>query len=1108
MAKVFRIFKALNEKDTDWFTSDAIGRGIIDSIDVQETDGKKLPTSIPSPFAQIDLVRSSFITVNSEFIQHNVDLDSKKDAHQIVSNALDIGEILFNYNTFSSKLSIELWDKSESLKSLLNSSNSNHQHLGKTLELFLSSEDAGSFNFDKLDKIFILKYENQVIGGTSPKTLFFAAAEAFKVKVDIECGNDKMLDEYPLSLHKRDPDYIRYLFSLKNKKGFTENFPEVSDYLDNVLKTINVSDVDFSNELRTIKFSDNFQHLTLPNNSGIKLEVLPGFHLFQSKVKELDYSDFFINTTKNIAKKPLALPTESFTDRLRYTTDTWLSNTVVPTEDKRRLEDRTLPRVNLKYPYLTISDFLEDAIVKLPYKIDVKNYFAIKGFEQFLLPLKPMFFDYFSAEDILKKELVSIKERAGESIEVILKIPIQKGNYITYRKFYKTSTNAINNDSKFGKITDSNFTLGIYPFVSSKDVIIDYSVAVSETNKNHQIKSISLIDSIANKKIEVNIRKRSEEGTLYTKHNLANEFFDVIQVDAFGSKNILIPRMKLYDNTVQKFHFAIDFGTTNTHIEYLHSRGSLPETYKLDNEHFVFARDKSQEDLRGRALTSSQDSEAALTQELMDNSLGANQYEFPFRSVILENRSINYNNPNYLYGDVNIGFDYEKVAIREHLTRRSNLKWMHLDENFNNERVSMFIKQLLQLCKNKVLHNHGDLNNTTITWLYPTSMAYTHRTRFEEIWNEQFKKVFPNSDLKKLRSLPESIAPFYYYQSFEGLMNQTAPTVSIDIGGGTTDITIFEQNKPKLISSFKYAGNSIFGDGYNSNINANGFVKKYYAEFKTKLESNNEIASQELMILNEIFEKYQSSDDLSNFLFSLEDNFNLVSNDVNINYSKKLKNDDDLKIVFILFYSSIIYHVAQIMKAQGLAVPLNILFSGTASKTTKILDSNLSKLTTLFELIFNHVYDTKGTKVEIHTNDSPKVLTAKGALKSTETDLDLEQVIFSYLGDDKLQFNQKNTSYKDIDDSMIKSVEQNVQNFYKIMDSINTEMSFKKSFGVSQKSLEVFKNNRVQSLRDYILTGLEERKKDINDNDARVEETLFFYPFIGLLNKLASEVVA
>ena len=58
---------------------------------------KKLPTSIPSPFARIDLVRTAFAKVgddgNLEGLERN-GLATATDNHKLISDALDIWSVI------------------------------------------------------------------------------------------------------------------------------------------------------------------------------------------------------------------------------------------------------------------------------------------------------------------------------------------------------------------------------------------------------------------------------------------------------------------------------------------------------------------------------------------------------------------------------------------------------------------------------------------------------------------------------------------------------------------------------------------------------------------------------------------------------------------------------------------------------------------------------------------------------------------------------------------------------------------------------------------------------------------------------------------------------
>ena len=84
MGKVFRIHST-GASNKDWFSSNPIGSSIIDEILAQDKKGTKQPTSIPSPFARMDLVRTAFGKIANS---GNIDGDS--DNHKLVSDALDM----------------------------------------------------------------------------------------------------------------------------------------------------------------------------------------------------------------------------------------------------------------------------------------------------------------------------------------------------------------------------------------------------------------------------------------------------------------------------------------------------------------------------------------------------------------------------------------------------------------------------------------------------------------------------------------------------------------------------------------------------------------------------------------------------------------------------------------------------------------------------------------------------------------------------------------------------------------------------------------------------------------------------------------------------------
>ena len=107
MSKIFRLGEGSNTY-TDWNGSPSFPYNSNNRKKIQDPDGataKKEITSIPSPFARIDLVKNAFREVCESKI-----LDGQTIFHKMVSDAFDIGEIFFNIERYSDKVEIITWN--------------------------------------------------------------------------------------------------------------------------------------------------------------------------------------------------------------------------------------------------------------------------------------------------------------------------------------------------------------------------------------------------------------------------------------------------------------------------------------------------------------------------------------------------------------------------------------------------------------------------------------------------------------------------------------------------------------------------------------------------------------------------------------------------------------------------------------------------------------------------------------------------------------------------------------------------------------------------------------------------------------------------------------
>ena len=1018
MAKVFRLFQ---DKDLQHWEDrgEAYGREVIEKISNPDGDFSiKEPTSIPSPFARIDLVRTAF-----KYVVDKNELDGNTIYHKLISDCLDVGEMFFKIDSLGSKAQIRSWNKNTDLNILKNSTNPSHRLYGETLDLFLT-QDKDAYNFEALNKIYFIFYEHQIIGGTSPSTLYFTSANDLSFS-NITFGDDTLFDNKLKSLYKRESEYQKYIhFFFKANPELVSKMQDFNGYLEKNLKMLFTSNKELHDEIKQLEnksteiLKQEFNALYDPLDTGTtgdNLEII-GCWLRKKKIKDRgkvieDNSEFTIKSSKYSAgHKPLVLQ-NNFAQKLIYTDKSvpWNSNTQVPYFDNETdVNNRTLPGQLDKYPYLTVSDFLQPKIIRLVYPINKEKYWTGNiRFEtgdknkHFLLPITKKFFDFFDTSDLLRqmpdgKPMFELVVYTG-SVEAILRIPIKgHSNYVTFKRTYDNKGIVNNGEPDLlnnrGFIIENQFGLAIYPFVKTEyDENPFYRVMLLDRDITNDTKhyryDLSFHQNSDNESLEIK-DKKSRSNKLVDRVGISSSFyvlekgFDYIEVKHNDASGLVLPLFKEVGRGSETFTFAIDFGTTNTHIEYKIGNGN-PRPFEITKDDLQFAALFAPE-VKNDISTYS---EANFMYDLIPHEFlpelinKGSEFKFPQRTVLSETLKLNLNEATYSLADFNIPFTYEKYSKKQNAKVSTNLKWSNYTMNEEDRtRIEKFFEKLIFLIRTKVLLNNGNLNSTKLIWFYPSSMMAVRRDNLERTWKKLFQKYI--SKQSSPVKFSESIAPYYYFNKKGGIDSSDLPVAAIDIGGGTSDIVIYHQNEPKILTSFRFAANSIFGDAFNGSPDINGFVKKYLPVFQKLLTDNNLYDLQ--AVLKEIKEE-QSSEDIIAFFFSLENNKSIKDKNLqsNLSFNDKLANDDDFKIVFLIFYSSLIYHLAKLMKQKGMKAPRYLTFSGTGSKVISITDrgNDLNALQKITKLIFEKIYagDSIGT-IELKQHQEPKEITCKGGL--------------------------------------------------------------------------------------------------------------------------------
>lgn len=1123
MSKIFRLYKQGTNTYEDWNNSPAFPYNSTNRDTIDDPDGASARheiTSIPSPFARIDLVKNAFKEVCKPARDtHRIDLDGKSIFHKMVSDTLDVAEIFFNLDKYAGKIEVIKWDPDIMLSELENANIPGHKYLADALRKYMQS-DSRTYNFDKLINIYLINYidgpdEINIIGATSPATLFFSNANDLSFVKDIYFGEDKPFDSEYQPLYKRDFEFIKYLFALrKSIPDFAGLFPEFDNYLSETFKQL--SDPQKKIELNNVSAS-LFDDLNQISVKGIQqndfVEVL-GYYLYKKSDKPTtSSSDFIIQTEKSSEPLPLVLPVDAGNrySNLQYTTGKWGNSNRAPFKDiQSEISKRKLPFDGSVYPYLTISDFLEDSIVKVPHTLNNKNYFDghIKIEKQelaYLLPLKPIFFKYFSVEDLedtMKdgRPMFEMKLLAGDSVSVTLRIPIRgTGNitYIEYSRLYYNN-NSVDIENNAGNIIEMKFTGFIMPQVRFNN----------DADALYTVSCVQAYDSKIDFTLYKDERKlvlppktcRNEDQKILIKADnylVKGQNFDYIQVHNKDYQGILVPKFKLQRN-LETFEFAIDLGTSNTHIEF-RKDDETPQPFSISEadrqlcEMFIPHKNEFGylEDLQVET--------ELIEKDFIPEDIGSGDYKFPTRTVLSCSKTVDWSQSIDPFTLVNIPFTYDKRADLSYNNLKYDIKWGQGEDLIVME---SYVRTLMLIIRNKVLLNNGDLAKTKITWFYPVSMAPIRINRLRQTWDAAFKEYFGNGITN---SMTESAAPIqFFFKRYSTATN----LVNIDIGGGTTDIAFAKDRNIKYVTSFRFASNALFEDNFASYNKDNGILDFHKGKILKLLEEKN---------LSELVRVFNSSNNTSpanmaSFLFSLKENTLPRAAQINekfIDFNYILQEDNEFKIVFIVFYTSIIYHIAQITKSLGLEVPRHISFSGNGSKVVRVITTDTDVLAKYTKLIFEKVLgEPYGKELELlglKQDCNPKDSTCKGGIIGLVNE-DCQDKTIVFKSDCSGIIGETDT-YSSISESYKTMTVKAVEDFFKfVFDELNSSFKFDSNFGVDTSSLKVAKEVANKDLATFLEKGIAQRREEANEDD-KIEETFFYYPIKGVLHAMSNEIL-
>jgi len=1179
--KIFRIHTGGRNDISGWGSSNRLDDTAIDNIkdSIEDPDGtvQSSFSSIPSPFARFSILKTAlkYVSDNRDNQNH---LEGNTLYNKIVSNCLDVGELFFRFGDDQNIRIFEYAINNIDKRTVL----------GSALDLFLKRDKAKEvdpnnlgpdepqpdtkyfFNFNSFDKMYILEYRSVVIGGTSPVSMFWARENIQEIleKEGLAISNNGCkLFTSTRSLNERSLEYQLFIHEMFSQD---ENLRRKMHYFNEYVVRCRENNI---NNINNLMQNMGQRTLTTIEISGtecsIPISVLENCCL-QKYVLTVDdilnNSPLIIKPDFNIQGVRLPLVMHNFGNVAAFIgtvnppSNDYISTgvglpegTPVPYKDDRDIENRTLPGFNERnYPYVTLNDFFEDYIVETCYPVNDERFFYLKDHADFaspcyLFPIKETFFRYFKIATLTDSNisLRIIRDNANNisSIALKLKIPI-KGDtnrnrrYVEYTKnyTYKDIAGSVGKIMK-AKAETKEFCLTFFPFTkptANNPVVVSLS---SKGDKNYSLEFYNNYDNNQKLKDIDDVKDRQYVTDLepaFSHHYEVKKAFNLIKINVAQQYSaMIIPKLRNYDtiNSNSQFIFSVDIGTTNTHLECAID-GKVVDLDLFDHDYAanLFKYDSETQDKEKFGDTSL--GKIIFSEFFPSNNVFKNTMSFPLRSALWTKNGKSYDNAS-LYSDLGWDFLFEKRNDKLYDKTKKTVTGYKWSGGNSYNLMKKSIEQICQIIKNFVLERNGNPENIKIITFFPSSMASPHQNKLKQVWKEEIKNTIGIEEEKvekKFTWITESIAPVKFIEGLDAANFKGDGTiVSVDIGGGSTDIAIINNQEIWGTTSFQFAGDAIFGDYFAqaSTADRNHFAMKYYNICKPNLSQvlKDEHGKGDEEIRN------GKPEDLHSFLFSVEQ----------LNYGNKLKEDTGFAFTLLYFYSAILYHICEIIRKSqeikdltAITIPKSISFSGNGSKLLSLIsnlgDADLQKFTNNF---FENYFNKKDVVIELKTvknfidgtpdekkKRTPKTITALGGISFLKSIKEINPTncyadnskIFIYHPsglfyrindiDQGITFRDARTSKDHHVNEVVKLNEIYLKCIEIFKGSITTDRSYEKKIRDILNDYECIKKFYEAGI-NLLNDGVGERNTTENE---KLPETAFFLPIKGIIGKLLSEL--
>ena len=631
--------------------------------------------------------------------------------------------------------------------------------------------------------------------------------------------------------------------------------------------------------------------------------------------------------------------------------------------------------------------------------------------DQYLYPFNPIALTLFDP-DLLSQNINIVK--SGESYVVSLKIKIQNHNgtkkdYVIQKEYGKNDV--IRKDEPTTNAIWPNFshpnwnTYFLYNASASTSLFIrntfDINTAKEKIDSFDDPRDqFNYCDKLKGEVVEFSERLGILESSVIQEIYLMKKppeaiFYDALSEDARNYQPpsqrtplglALVPKVQKKILSNNEFRVGIDFGTTNSCVYYRENNDEPRPISFSDRIYSPFEVTKDTKDIIDYTLT---------------EFIPKTNVDVPFLS--LSRDRLSQNDPRqgdnlpiwskFIYYANNILLGLDSILNPGDRPIKGDLKWSDSPQDILNVEVYM-----AQIALQALAESYGrsiDPKNIKWSYSYPEAFKPAKLRKYKSLFRKSLNKA-----INPLEDLEETITPSFRSESlasalyFSKKVPFTSTVITIDIGGHTSDISIFQDQKLLWRSSLELAGRHILIDFLINNIDlikslamTNKEIEKAYTRIEKVFDLNHPNSERNAI------EMLVNSDE---FAKTFSDKYLVVSG---TEAGKKLSIVAEIALSGMLFYISRVLHN---LKSKGLyknehTNTVTVCLGGKASLLYKSIFEDQEDQTGIEELFSQAAGDlVPRDSINFQYTENPKHEVSHGLLIDPRgvADLDVDHANF------------------------------------------------------------------------------------------------------------------